>query len=107
MSRDPRLPEAQFFQPNQAMLPEGPARPAEVVAASKRNVIAQRAVNASRDLKDALVVMRQLDRTGNFDAALDNALQVQARMNAAMEQLRIAGITFLAEFDGLDSENAA
>lgn len=107
MSTTPRPAEAQFFKPNQAMLPDGPARPAEVVAAGQRNRIAQQAMNASRDLKDALVMCRQLDKTGNFDGGLDHVLATWAQVNVTMEKLRVAGITFLAMVDDLEGQDAA
>lgn len=103
MSTTSRLPEAKYFQPNPELLPVGPARIAESSEARKRRQVAQHAVNASRDLKDALVVCQQLDRTGNFDGGFDHALQVWDRVNRTMERFRVAGITFLADFDSEDA----
>lgn len=95
--------DAQYFQSNTSLLPSGPARVAEMGEVRIRRQIAQQAIAASRDLKEALVILQQVDKTGNFDGGLDHALQVWGRVNTTMEKLRVKGITFLAEFDRVDA----
>lgn len=103
MSTSTKTPEPQYFKQNQALLPAGPARIAEVAAAKKRHLAYQKAVSASREMKDAVMVGQPMDKTGNFDGALDHALQVLDRLNEAMAEYRIQGITFLAQFDTEDA----
>lgn len=97
-----RLQDAQYFKSNQALLPAGPARTAELAAVDNRRRVYQQAVAASREVKDALLMCQQLDKTGNFDGGLDHALRVWVRLNQVMEKFRVQGITFLADFDEVD-----
>lgn len=98
-----QVQDAQYFKPNTALLPQGPARLNEQGEARVRQQVYQRAVAAARELKDALVMCPQLDKTGNFDGALDHALEMYNRMGEAMKAYRSKGITFLAEFDEQDA----
>lgn len=91
--------EAQYFKPNTALLPQGPARLNEQGEARVRQQVYQRAVAAARELKDALVMCPQLDKTGNFDGALDHALVMWDRLGQAMSAYRDKGTTFLDRFD--------
>lgn len=99
--------DAYFFRSNQKLLPAGPLRAAEAAAVPKRQDAYRKAILTARDLKDALVACQQLDKTGNFDGGLDHVLTTWDRARAALEALRIQGITFLAEFDPIDDEDAA
>lgn len=94
---------AQYFKTNTALVAAGPAQINEHAEARKRQQVYQQAVNEIRELKDALVISRQLDKSGNFDAALDHVLVVWDRVKPAMEQVQRTGTMFLAAFDAEDA----
>ena len=99
-----RVRDAQYFKPNEPLLPQGPARINERADVQARHRAYQKVVMAARNLKDALVLSPQLDKSGNFDAALDHAVTMHGELNEAMRLFRAKGVRFLSTFEELDED---
>lgn len=97
--------DAQYFKPNTALLPQGPAQLNEKADIQVRYRAYQKVVTAARDFKDALVLSPQLDKSGNFDAALDHAVTMHVQLNEAMRLFRAKGVRFLSTFEDLDDDD--